>query len=208
MSFKIEKRGKEYIVKNILTGKIYKEKTKKEAIKTKKLLSTTPHKGQSQKQTQKVIVNIDNTKKRQRTGMTQRQKTQSFNQQSILPLMRIQQSTPPSALEIANQVMLLNRINEKPKLNLYDEIYKQNQLDKIKEEFIQKYEKEKTSKQEEAVKVIEGEDVFTPRVIDGATIEQLLRGYYGLTKGGNPRRKPTGNQEKAIKEERERREDL
>ena len=106
----------------------------------------------------------------------------------------------PTAMDIAYNAKVLND-REPPKTGLL-EPNKQNYEPIVNDLFL------KLMEQQKSKPVEVDENVFEPRVpfipsspeqkIDGATIEELKKGYYGTVASGLLRRKPTKAQREAL----------
>jgi len=192
--FKIMKSKTGYFLVNTLTGKKTKYSTKKKAVEARKKLDTVKYK-QTQKQIQKqnVIVNVNPpAPKRKSSGYVRKEPI-------VIQGSRMIQAVP-TAMDIAYSAKVLND-REPPKTGLL-EPNKQNYEPIVNDLFL------KLMEQQKSKPVEVDENVFEPRVpfipsspeqkIDGATIEELKKGYYGTVASGLLRRKPTKAQREAL----------
>jgi len=183
-----------YFLVNTLTGKKTKYSTKKKAVEARKKLDTVKYK-QTQKQIQKqnVIVNVNPpAPKRKTSGYVRKEPI-------VIQGSRMIQAVP-TAMDIAYSAKVLND-REPPKTGLL-EPNKQNYEPIVNDLFL------KLMEQQKSKPVEVDENVFEPRVpfipsspeqkIDGATIEELKKGYYGTVASGLLRRKPTKAQREAL----------
>ena len=186
-----------YFLVNTLTGKKTKYSTKKKAVEARKKLDTVKYK-QTQKQTQKqnVIVNVNPpAPKRKSSGYVRKQPIVIAGPRMI--------QAGPTAMDIAYSAKVLND-REPPKTGLL-EPNKQNYEPIVNDLFL------KLMEQQKSKPVEVDENVFEPRVpfisspeereeptYDGSTIEELLKGDYGVTKSGRLRTDPTKKQREAL----------
>jgi len=212
MSFKILKRGKEYILKS--PTREYKHKTLAKARAQKKLLEEKDLK-QKQKQSQKqvVIVNVNAPSKR-RVGSTRRVTAPKQIQEQVIRM--IPSITPFGIQEqLAQARPLQTNLLEDDRIGRLEK-----SIQELRDPFLQK--QETHLDRVPAIPKLDSQlfplypSIFEPQVptgggragitrqlsidsiFNGATIGQLIQGDYGETPSGRTRTEPTTRQQDAI----------
>lgn len=121
MPYKILKRGSEYILKSA-SGREYKHKTLAKARAQKRLLEQKEAgvvQKQTVKQTQRVVVNINQPRARKR-GATASSGIARPDKAPLAPRVNVLPAVLPSAQQIAYEMQVLNRVSSAPRVDMFE----------------------------------------------------------------------------------------
>jgi hypothetical protein len=121
MPYKILKRGSEYVLKSE-SGREYKHKTLAKARAQKRLLEQKEAgvvQKQTVKQTQRVVVNINQPRARKR-GAPARSGVARPDKAPLAPRITMLPAALPSAQQIAYEMQVLNRVSSAPRVDMFE----------------------------------------------------------------------------------------
>ena len=121
MPYKILKRGSEYVLKSA-SGREYKHKTLAKARAQKRLLEQKEAgvvQKQTVKQTQRVVVNINQPRQRKR-GAPARSGVARPDKAPLVPRVNVLPAALPSAQQIAYEMQVLNRVSSAPRVDMFE----------------------------------------------------------------------------------------